>query len=286
LTFAFTTGGNTYRMKEEQLIRLDSTGTVCTSLVKGWADSAVHKYLFGTPLTASVFIAYNAYQDPSNDQIGFAPRAGNIIIINQGVPIGTVVAAIVGSILGATFIVSLIFFFARHRRRPHSDTPGSQPKVKNEFTVEPFTTGAPPNSATPMIPATMRRNGWIIEQGPIDGEPGEGSSLIGVPGSDSPPGTPNGKLPMTTSSPLLAIVRQSLLTDSLPSPEPSPRREVHPVVQTSAALSHSFYGARVPIAPIIPRPEPVPVPDSQQSPPDTVDGPAPPPYSRAQGRLL
>src|SRR5260221_10292394 len=132
---AITIGSDTYRLKKEQLISLDSTGTVCTSLVKGWADPAVRSYLFGAPFATSAYIAYNAQQDKSGDQIGVAPRAGGTInVIDQRVS-STLVGAIVGSVLGATLIVCVVlFFFIYRRRRSPSDIPSSNKRrLQNMF---------------------------------------------------------------------------------------------------------------------------------------------------------
>src|SRR5258706_15250724 len=83
LTFSVVIGTSTFRIKKDQLISLDSTGAVCTSLVKGWSDAGVRAYVFGAPFATTAYIAYNAYPDSSNDQIGLAPRSADDITLDN-----------------------------------------------------------------------------------------------------------------------------------------------------------------------------------------------------------
>lgn len=284
LTLSITIKDNTYRMKNDQLITRDSTGTVCTSLVKGWADPVVGTYLFGAPFATSAYIAYNAQQDQSGDQIGVAPRVGNtIVIINQGVPTQVLVAAIVGSVCGLGFIVAVFLFFYYRIRRRDSHTLAQKPSSTDQdaLKVVPFTGGAPPNSATPMLSSSTRQTGYLLEQGPIDGEPSEGSDESPL----SPPHNPDIKAPILP--PNLTLVRHSQISESsAPSPGPTPLQEVHPVARPLPPLSgslnhphHSFYGARVPSVVIEVAPEPA----SQRHQGLEVPEPeSPPPYSQPQ----
>ena len=294
LTLSITVGGSTYLMKKEQLISLDSTGTVCTSLVKGWSDPVVNAYMFGTPFTSMAYIAYNAYRNQSSDQIGLAPRStgstpdqagSNQGVPSQGVPSQEVsdqeapnqeasvskmvlVGAVTGSILGTGFIVSAIFF-AFYNSRRGSDTPGSHdgnPGVKDKFRIEPFP-GGEPNSATPILPTTTRRRRYIIEQGPVGGEPSELVTHEQM-GSLNSPQSSGSKKAMQSSDiiPVLIPVRESQLTDvsaGSPTSESSPHQEVR--------VAHSFYGAHIPSVPSIREPGR-----------RRLSEPAPPPYPSAR----
>jgi hypothetical protein len=66
LSLSVTIGSTSYQMKKEQLISIDSTGAVCTSLVKGWANPVVRSYLFGAPFAVSAYIAYTAQRNASD----------------------------------------------------------------------------------------------------------------------------------------------------------------------------------------------------------------------------
>lgn len=265
-TFEVLVGGNTYRIKKEQLISLDSTGTVCTSLVKGWADSSVHAYLFGAPFASTAYIAYNAYQDQSGDQIGFAPRSTeDITVVNEGVSKGVLIGAIVGSVGFTAILICFIVFFFWYRRRRAPVAPKPQDGTPNDekYKIEPFTAGVSgvPNSATPILPATTRQNGWIIEQGPIGGEPSEGSvfshertSMLRSPQNDSKR--------LTQSSQLLSV-RHSQFTESVATPMSATSRP-------SPSVDHSFHESRVHSS--------YGIPESQHGAILAEDEPAPPPY--------
>jgi hypothetical protein len=269
---AITIGANTYRMKQEQLISSNSTSTVCTSLVKGWADPSVRAYIFGRPFVSSAYIAYNAMQDPSADQIGVARRSADdstapIVIQHPGVSGSTVVMSVVGSILGVSVTAAFLFLFIRWRRRARSDKASSKPRVKKKkYMIEPFTDSARRNSTTPLIPVTGSRGVFVVEQGEIGGEPGTRyapTERWGVQNGLSPR-MPDRKSPLPApSSPHLVLVRQSQISSSSYSPEPSPRFDMHRV------------SAPVPV-----RPEP-----QRYDSPDS-DEPAPPPYEREQAGLL
>jgi hypothetical protein len=283
VTLSVTIGDSTYRMKKEQLLRLDSTGTVCTSLVKGWSDPVVRAYVFGAPFASTAFIAYNAHQDQSSDQIGLAPRpVETTIIVNEGVPKTVLIAAITGSTLFTALMVSVIVFVFYHRRRGHDD----KPSVKEKDKIEPFTGGAAPNSAsfsvpnsaTPILSTATKQNSWVIEQGPIGGEPNEGTvSAQGHVGSPVHPQSSDRKRVLRLSSHIPE--RQSQLTDtSVDSPnlENILYQESHDVVPplVSSPLDrpyHSLYGARIPSVPNVPTPR-------RDSWPATPDERAPPPY--------
>lgn len=265
LALAVTIGSNTYRVKKEQLISFDSTGTGCTSLVTGWADPRVRSYLFGKPFAASAYIAYNALQDPSSDQIGVAPRAdGPPTEVHQGVSIRTVVISVVASIVSVMIAAALLFFFIRWRRQQRSDTP-RKPK-KKKYIIEPFTVDAPPNSATPLMSVKGDQGNWLIEQGPIGGEPANGSAPMrerwSVQNSPSPR-ILDSKSPMNVPTPNLNLLRHSHLTSPsgfTHSPEPSPRPDVDPLVSTSL--------------------HPPQFELQRYETPDVPDGLAPPPYER------
>jgi len=263
---AITIGNNTIRVKKEQLI--DSTGTVCTSLVKGWADSRVRSYLFGRPFAASAYIAYNAVANPSSDQIGVASRPDNDntpIIIQQGVSSRTVVISVVASILGVAIVAAFLFFFIRWwRHRSCTDTLPSNQKPKDHDVIQPFT--LPPLSATPLISVTGG-GGWVIEQGPIGGESSAGSTTLHERSSAQYNRMRDNKSPLPLPSPNVNLVRQSDMTFSSglpPSPEPSPHPETHPLMSTSAGKSQ------------------FPAEPQQYENPDIPDGVAPPPYERNQ----
>ena len=276
---SITIAEGTYRMKNEQLISLDSTGTVCTSLVKGWVDPVIRTYLFGAPFATSAYIVYNAMKDQSADKIGVAPRAGDtVIIINQGVPTNVIVSAIVASVCGVGFIiVATLFYLDRQRRRQDSDTPKTKTltkkltlREKGRFKIDPFPIGAPPNSATPILSSSMGQINYSLEQGPIGGEPSdEGVLKPERQGSLSSPLTtpqsPDNKMP-----PALMLMRQSQITESsVPSPEPSP-------LQDAPTVYHSFYGARVPSVVVAPGPG-----GQRYQSPEVPESPvAPPPYSQ------
>jgi len=275
-TVAITVGNNTYRVKKEQLFSLDSTGTVCTSLVKGWADEKVRSYLFGRPFAATAYIAYNAMQNPSSDQIGVAPRAEDTpVIIKQGVSIKTVVASVVGSIVGVAIVAAIFFLFIRWRRRRRSDTSRNNRKVKKKYVIEPFTGSPPPNSATPLVSVTRGENVWIVEQGPIGGRPSNPNiapmrEQWSVEGIQSQRG-PDIKSPLPIPSPRFNIVRHSQATSPMgssqpPSPEPSPRQEEHPLIST-------------PLSTHLPQRE-----SRGYEIHDIPDGVAPPPYQRDETR--
>ena len=254
--FAITIGDTTYRMKGEQLISFDSTRTVCTSLVRGWANPNIGTYLFGRPFATSAYLAYSALLDASNDQIGIARRTGSdttIIVQAAGVSGKTVAVSIVGSILGVSIVAALLFLFLRWRRRVHSDKdkPRSKSKVKKpkkkEYIIEPFTTRGRPSSTTPLINPTERQDDWIVEVGEIGGEPSpqhdprsEHWSMQNAPS----PRVPDRKspLPTQTSSPRLVIVRQSQISGSSNSAEPSPRlpSEISTPVRPSAPEAQRY----------------------------------------------
>ena len=219
---SITIGGGTYQMNKGQLMSTDSTGTVCTSRVKGWADPAIRTHLFGAPFANSAYITYNAQADPSQDQIGVAPRT-TIVIMNQGVSTATLVGAIVGSILGVTLLLVslfLLFLFLR-KRRAHSPGSGSSEKKSDDKKwVDPFAGGPPPNSATPMMSTSPRQNSWVEH-----GEPGEGNTLM-MSSPVTTPRTLDGMMP-----PHLDFVRQSQVMDSsrlssFPGPSPIPEQRV------------------------------------------------------------
>lgn len=199
--------------------------------MKGWADPSIGTYLFGRPFATSAYLAYSALLDPSADQIGVAHRTGGdttIIIQAPGVSGRTVVASIVGSIVGVAIVAALLFLFIRWRRRVHSDKLRSKPKIKKkEYIIEPFTNRERPSSITPLIHPTGRQDDWIVEEGEIGGEPSpqldprsERWSMQNTPGSR----VPDRKSPLPTqSTPRLVLARQSQITGSSYSPEPSPR---------------------------------------------------------------
>ena len=204
---------------------------MCTSLVKGWADPSIGTYLFGRPFATSAYLAYSALLDPSADQIGVAHRTGGdttIIIQAPGVSGRTVVASIVGSIVGVAIVAALLFLFIRWRRRVHSDKLRSKPKIKKkEYIIEPFTSRGRPSSMAPLIPPSGRQDEWIVEEGEIGGEPSpqhdprsERWSMNNAP----TPRLPDRKSPLPTQPPpRLVLARQSEISGSTYSPEPSPR---------------------------------------------------------------
>ena len=300
LSLSVTAGNNTFRLKKDQLVSFDSTGTVCTSLVKAWSDPAVRVYLFGSPFVSIAYIAYNAQKDPSSDQIGLAPRSAEIA--EQGVSKTVLIAAVAGSVICTVFIISAILFVFYHRRRG-SDTTKPSASGEEKHKIEPFTAGAPnsaraPNSATPMLTTT---GNYIIEQGPIGGEPNEASVLTNEPaGSPRSPLTLDGK--RAGQSPQNPSMRQSQYADFTPTSATTPhlasldskraRSESHhlsmrqsqftdvsactPTSETfhiprpSPSLDHSFYGPRVTSFHGVPETQP------QQDP--APDESAPPPY--------
>ena len=246
LTVSINLGGNTYRMRKDLLISYDSTGTVCTSLVKGWVDPVVRASLFGTPFATTAYIVYNAHKNQSADEIGVAPRSAdpNITIINQGVSTTVLVAVVVGSIAGMMLIVVVLFFFLYYRRRQGSDAP----KPDNE---------KPPYSATPMLSTTAGRTGYVIEQGPIGEEPDKEDVLLHEPGA-SPNSARSQDRRRSLPPPNLTLARESQMTDSsglAPSPESSPDRELHTIVRSLPPLNHSFYGSHIPTSRVAPEPE-------------------------------
>lgn len=293
LSLSVTAGNNTFRMKKDQLINIDSTGTVCTSLVKAWSDPAVHAYLFGTPFVSIAYIAYNAQKDASGDQIGLAPRS--VEIIEQGVSKTVLIAAVAGSVICTVFIISAILFVF-YRRRRGSDTPKPRATGEEKHKIEPFTSGAP-NSATPMLSTT---GGWIIEQGPIGGEPNEAGVLTNEPGSSlRTPQTSDSKRAGQSSQ--LPSMRQSQYADFTPTSATTPHlasldtkrarseshhlsmrqsqftdvsactpTETHHTARPSPSLDHSFYGPRVTSFHGVPETQPL-----QNLAPDES---APPPY--------
>ena len=276
-TLSITIGSNTYRMKTGQLT--NSTGTVCTSLVKAWADPAIRTYLLGSPFVTTAYIVYNAQQDQTGDQLGLAPRRDDtVIIINQGVPTEVLIAAVVGSVCGVGLIATVLLFFL-YRQRKASRDPKTLAKTPDDekFKVEPFTANAPPNSSTPMLSSSTKQTGYILEQGPIGGEPSEGSEL----GSELRPQSADRKEPIRP--PNLTLLRQSQISEaSVLSPELSPHQElgVRRSPGRSGSLSHSyhsFYGARVPS--VVISPEPV-----SEQPQDlgVAESVPPPPYSRPE----
>jgi hypothetical protein len=238
LSLSVTIGSTSYQMKKEQLISIDSTGAVCTSLVKGWANPVVRSYLFGAPFAVSAYIAYTAQQNRSDDQIGVALRAGdttNVTNVNstasesssngEGLSTAVLVAIIVGGIVGATFVAVALLIFLYRRRRPGANTP-SPPNHR-------MSSGAPPNSATPLIPATMRENPWMGEQ---SGGPDERNV-------QEPRGSLNPQAAIPSNQP--AHVRQSQITNSSgfsPSAEPNPHQSVP---RLSAVPGQSLYGAHI-----------------------------------------
>jgi hypothetical protein len=231
----------------------DSTGTVCTSRVRGWADPAVRSYLFGAPFATSAYIAYHAQKNQVGDQIGVAPRAeADSTTAHPSISVGTLVAAILASVFGVAFFASLLLFYIRRRRAPSSDAPRSKRKAKNEHTIEPFTSrgSAPPHSATPLISIMPGQGGWIIEQGPIGGEPGSGGVLLtreqwSLSNNPSPRLTgASGKTPLPAPSLQLGLVRHSQMgstsTISL-TLEPSPHQESDPLIPSPLRGSQRYH---------------------------------------------
>lgn len=255
-----TIGNNTFRIKTDQLI--DTAGTVCTSLVRGWADPRIRSYLFGKPFATTAYIAYNALANASSDQIGVAPRSdGTTTIINQGVSSRTVVISVVASIVGVAIVGALLFFSIRWRRRQLcTDTPHSNQRATKEDVIQPFTLPPQPHSASPLIQCTGAEGGWIIEQGSIGGEPGTRSSVqYGLS-----PRMRDSKSPHP--SPNLHLVRDSQLTvSSSGSPSGSPEvNETHPLVSSSRRKSQFLSEPRYDESPVI------------------QEEVAPPPYERSQ----
>jgi hypothetical protein len=241
LALSVNIGGSTYRMKKEQLISSDSTGTVCTSLVKGWSDPGVRAYVFGTPFASIAYIAYNAYKDQTSDQIGLAPRSTEPT--SHGVSKTLLIAAIVGSVLLTVFIISAIVFVFYHKRRG-TDTHDSNPTVEGKYAVEPFTGGAP-NSATPILPTTVGSGRYIIEQGPIGGDPSEGDAsrrqsqftdFTPTSSSSRTPLSPDSKRARSSSHP--HSMRQSQFID-VPTFSPIPETtELHAVRPSPSLDQH------------------------------------------------
>ena len=247
-TLSITIGSNTYRMKTGHLT--NSTGTVCTSLVKAWADPAIRTYLLGAPFATTAYIVYDAQKNQTGDQIGVAPRPDDaVIIINQGMPTEVVIAAVMGTVCGVGLIVTVLLFFL-YRQRKDSHPPKTLTKApdKEKSKVEPFTANAPPNSSTPMLSSPTRQTGYILEQGPIGGEPSEGSELRSEPRRQSADRTER------IRPPNLTLLRQSQISEApVLSPELSPQRS--PGRSGSLSQSyHSFYGERVPSVFIAPEP--------------------------------
>ena len=284
LSLSVTVRNITFRMTKEQLINLDSTGTLCTSLVKGWPDPAVRAYLFGSPFASIAYIAYRAERDQSSDQIGLAPRSAEPT--DQGVSRTVLIATVAGSVIFTVLVISAILFFY-HRRRS-SDTPKPGPSGEEQFKTEPFTGGAP-HTASTMIPTTMGSSGWIIEQGPIGGQPSEGNVLTNLPASSlttpqtvdsagarqSPEVPPIGQSQFTDFAPASASTQH--LASSLRTPqsldsrrsessshhlsmgqtqptdmsaltsasETPPRLEVHHIARPSPSTNQSFYGEHI-----------------------------------------
>ena len=282
LSISVTIGSSTYRMKKEQLISTDASGTVCTSLVKGWSDPTVRAYLFGTPFASIAYIAYNAHRDKSSDQIGLAPRSVEITT-NQAVSRTLLIAAITGSVVLTLFIIAAIVFFFYHKRRG-SDKGDGAPTVEGKYRVEPFTAGVPnsavpstavPNSATPMLSTTARsRSNYIIEQGPIGGEPSEGSVSARqsqytdfTPTSDTTPHLSSAvRTPQSFDSKRARhSMRQSQYMDGptfSPIPEATSPLEVHHAAVPSPSLNQAFPQPQQDVAPeesapppYVPRPE-------------------------------
>lgn len=236
LALAFTIGNNTYRVKKEQLISSDSTGTVCASLLKAWADPRVRAYLFGSPFAASAYIAYSALQDPSSDQIGVAPRAdAPPTTAHQGVSARTVIVSVVASLLSVMIAAALVFLFIRWRRQRRSD-PRRKTKVKKKkYAIEPFTVDAPPHSATPLISVDGGEGSWVVEQGPIGGEPSAPMRERWSAQNTPSPRMLDRKSPMNVPPPRLNLVRHSHFTSpsGFTSPIPSPRPDLDPSMSTS-----------------------------------------------------
>lgn len=270
-TLAVAIGSSTIRLKKEQLI--DSTDTVCTSLVKGWADTRIRSYLFGKPFAVSAYIAYNAMADPSSDQIGVAPRVGNNTptIINKGVSTRTVVISVVASIVGVAFVAALFLFIRWWRQRPCTNTPPSDKKVKKVKegdVIEPFTLPTLRHSDTPLVRVTGGDKGWIIEQGSIGCEPGTSHERSSVQYGYSPR-MRDTKSPLPLPSPNLNVVRQSQMSFSSSGEQTPPLDESHPLI-SSAARKSQFQG------------EPQQYEPQQYEGPDVPEGLAPPPYERSQ----
>ena len=301
-TLSITIGGSTYRMKNEQLISLDSTGTLCTSLVKGWANPVIRAYLFGAPFATSAYIVYNAQQDQSGDEIGVAQRAVNpVIMVNQGVPTTVLIATIVGSVCGMGFVVVGTLCYLDRRRRQDSDTRKTKTKTKTKtrtkrstvkFEIEALTDEAPPSSATPMLSPSKRQRNYILVQGPIGGEPSGGGVLEPererpLSSPRAPPWSPDGNEPNLPPD-LTLVQRSQIMESSVPPPEPIPRLDVRTVVRPLPAPSgrsnrpyHSFYGQRVPSVVIAPEPG-----GRRHQSPEVPGSPIPPPtYFSGSGRF-
>ena len=232
LSLSATIGNSTYRMKKEQIINVDSTGTLCISLVKGWSDPAVRAYVFGTPFTAIAYIAYNAYRDQSSDQIGLAPRS--VEPIDQAGSRTLLIVAITGSILLGVFIVSTIlcFFYRRRGSYKRDSNAGVEGKVK----VEPFTGGAPKSATLSEGDVSMRYSQFTDFVPPSETTPHLASSWGTPQSSDSR---------RARSSSHLLSMRQSQVTDvsaCTPTSETAPHLEVPRAIRPSPPLNQAFYG--------------------------------------------
>jgi len=226
LSLSATIGNSAYRMKKEQIINVDSTGTLCTSLVKGWSDPAVRAYVFGTPFTAIAYIAYNAHRDQSSDQIGLAPRS--VEPTDQAGSRTVLIAAISGSILLTVFIVSTIVCCFYHRRG--SDTRDSNAGVGGEFNGESFTDGAPKSATLSEGDMSKRYSQFTDFVPPSETIPHLASSWGTPQSSDSR---------RARSSSHLISMRQSQITDvsaCTPISETTPHLEVHHAVRPSPSL--------------------------------------------------
>jgi len=109
-----TIGGTSFSLDQSRLIQKNSDGT-CSSYIRGWADSTVETYLFGSSFISSLYLIVQVSNPSSGlpDQIGFATR----VVKTSSTPVGPIVGGAIGGIVALALIAIAIFFIVRRRKQ-------------------------------------------------------------------------------------------------------------------------------------------------------------------------
>ncbi|CCA73636.1 hypothetical protein PIIN_07589 [Serendipita indica DSM 11827] len=188
LTVVF--GGKSYTVPSDKLVEGDTSGTMCTGLVRSWDNPFITSYLLGRTFAQTVYIVYNANRN-GTDTIGFAPR-GSSTLRDSRMSAGAVAGISVGATLAVVAALVIAFLWWRRKKRMHKVSRESKDGQKLIEPYEPIPTATTPGFTinTSSANTTRRSNNYFIEQGPIGGDADahhQGALLAGI----SPEGTPH-----------------------------------------------------------------------------------------------